>query len=138
MSECTLTAHPIYASKEIHYGVPEGPESGIYVRGTAQLVNGQATIEFPEHFSLLASEQDMTAHLTPLSASSQGLAVISKSPKKMIVQELSSGTVSYEFEYVVNAVKKGFENFQVVRNKGASAKEADDNAPVATQAGRPE
>ena len=32
------------------------------------------------------------------------------------VNELRNGSGIYEFDYLVNAVKKGFEDYQVVRN----------------------
>lgn len=109
--------HPEDPTKEIYYASMEGPEAGVYVRGTARLVSGQVTIQLPDHFSLVATEQGMTIQLTPLSASSEGLAVVSKSTQEIVVKELRNGTGTYEFDYLVHAIRRGYEDYQVVRSK---------------------
>ncbi|GAB4407785.1 MAG: hypothetical protein OHK0039_10420 [Bacteroidia bacterium] len=63
--------HPTQPDKEIWYASLEGPEAAAYLRGTTQLVAGRATVSFPEHFRLLASEEGMTILLTPLSGTSR-------------------------------------------------------------------
>jgi len=57
----------------------------------------------------------MTVQLTPLSADSLGLAVVRKSLHSIIVRELHSGRGHYDFDYLVTAVRKGFENYRVIR-----------------------
>ena len=109
--------HPTDQSKEINYVAIEGPEAGMYVRGSAHLESGIAIIALPDHFRLLASEGSVTVTLTPLSASSLGLAVVEKSIGGFRVRELSDGTGSYEFDWLVQAVRKGYEDFEVVRSK---------------------
>ncbi|MEK6478371.1 hypothetical protein WJR50_12585 [Catalinimonas sp. 4WD22] len=110
--------HPLDPSKEIVYACVEGPEAAMYMRGTTKLVNGKATINLPEHYRVLAVESSMTVLLTPLSASSNGLAVTTKDLKGIIVQELMNGSGSYEFDWEVKCVRKNFEDYQVVREKG--------------------
>jgi len=109
--------HPLDPNKEIHYVSLEGPEAAVFARGTARLINGEANIKLPDHFSLVANDQGLTVHLTPLSAASEGLAVVSKSTAAIGVRELRNGTGTYEFDYIVHAVRKGYEDFQVVRDK---------------------
>ena len=58
----------------------------------------------------------MTVILTPLSASSEGLAVIEKTTSGFKVKELRSGTGNYSFDWEVKCVRQGFENYQVVRD----------------------
>src|SRR5262249_32800831 len=53
--------HPTQPELVIVYATLEGPEAGMYVRGTAQLDHGMAEIELPDHFAMLASERGMTA-----------------------------------------------------------------------------
>lgn len=110
--------HPLDPSKEIVYACVEGPEAAMYMRGTTKLVNGKATINLPEHYRVLAVESSMTVLLTPLSASSNGLAVTTKDLNGIIVQELMNGSGSYEFDWEVKCVRKSFEDYQVVREKG--------------------
>ncbi|MHC5027670.1 MAG: hypothetical protein ACYTGR_13025, partial [Planctomycetota bacterium] len=104
---------------EYWYASIEGPEAAIYVRGTAMLVAGEVTIALPEHFSKMATVTSMTAHLTPLSAESMGLAVVEKSLDRIVVRELQRGTGTYEFDWEVKAVRRGFEGFEVMRPKGS-------------------
>ncbi|MCB8942209.1 MAG: hypothetical protein H6658_00390 [Ardenticatenaceae bacterium] len=107
--------NPSKADTEIWYTSLQGSEAATYIRGTAQLVNGQATITFPDHFLAVASEQGMTIQLTPLSADSLGLAVIEKSLAGVQVQELYKGSGTYEFDFTVTAVRQGYENYEVIR-----------------------
>jgi hypothetical protein len=115
------TEHPLDPSKEIYTSSLEGPEAGLYTRGTAQLVNGEARIQLPYHFPLVATQEGLTVHLTPLSAASEGLAVVSKSTRAIVIKELRNGTGNYQFDYIVHAVRKGYENFAVIRDKVAPA-----------------
>jgi hypothetical protein len=54
--------------------------------------------------------------LTPLSASSKGLAVIQKGLTSIEVQELFDGKGNYDFDYEIKAVRKGHEDYQIIRN----------------------
>ena len=109
--------HPLQANKQIYYCSLEGPEAAAYTRGTAQLVNGKAVISFPEHFQLVANSSTLTVSLTALSAESKGLAVIEKRADGFTVQELHQGQGNYPFDWRVEAVRKGHENFEVIRDK---------------------
>lgn len=111
------TQSPTNPNEEIWYASLEGPEAGAYVRGTATLRNGSATVSFPEHFQSIASAEGMTVQLTPRDASSEGMAVVSRSAEGFEVRELRSGKGNYEFDWEVKAVRKGFEDYQVVRPK---------------------
>ena len=109
--------HPLDLSKEIVYASLEGPEAAMYIRGTNDLINGKAIVTLPEHFTLLANENSLTVLLTPLSAMSLGLAVTSKSLKSITIEELMNGNGSYRFDWEVKCIRKGYENYQVIRNK---------------------
>jgi len=119
------TQSPTNPNEEIWYASLEGPEAGAYVRGTATLRNGSATVTFPEHFQSIASEEGMTVQLTPRDASSEGMAVVSRSAEGFEVRELRNGKGSYEFDWEVKAVRKGFEDYQVVRPKMQMVSKSD-------------
>lgn len=106
--------HPTDPTKEIVYVSLEGPEAGTYIRGTAKLVNGEAVIQLPEHFSLVTNDEGVTVQLTPLGEWLQ-LYVVQKSAKQLIVREASGK--SGQFNYLVQGIRKGFENHQVIRDK---------------------
>ncbi|MDW3652165.1 MAG: hypothetical protein R8P61_34135, partial [Bacteroidia bacterium] len=109
--------HPTEADKEIWYASIEGPEAAAYVRGTATLVDGKAIIEFPEHFELMIDESSLTISTSPWSADSKGLAVVKRTVHGFEVQELLKGEGNYKFDWEAKAVRKGYENFKVVRTK---------------------
>lgn len=101
---------------DILYACPEGPEAAMYIRGTAHLANGRAFIELPEHFRLLAVEAGMTVQLTPRSAQSRGLAAVQVSLNGIEVQELFDSKDSDAFDWRVEAVRKGFEDYEAIRS----------------------
>lgn len=109
--------YPGRGDQEIWYACIEGPEAAAYLRGTAQLNNGKATIDFTDHFKHVVTSENMTVMLTPLSAHSKGLAVTEKRPDGFTVVELLEGSGSYAFDWEVKAVRKGYENYRVVRDK---------------------
>jgi collagen triple helix repeat protein len=113
--------HPEKAGKEIWYASIEGPEAAAYVRGTATLVNGKATIEFPGHFGHVANPTTMTVMMTPLSPESKGLCVLEKIQSGFTVQELWNGKGNYDFDWEVKCMRKGYEDYQVVRDEREAA-----------------
>ena len=120
--------HPRDPNKEIVYASLEGPEAAVYLRGTTKLVNGEAYVDFPEHFSLIILDNSMTVQTTPLSAESNGLAVIKKTQSGFAIKELMKGQGNYEVDWEVKAVRAGLEDFEAVRLKsnGRSASKLED------------
>ena len=116
--------HPADPTKDIWYACIEGPEAGAYERGTATLTNGEVTVKFSDHFGLVVNPNTLTVILTPLSADSKGLAVIRKSETGFVVKELLGGTGNYSFDWEVKGVRKGFENYKVIRDKNSDLPEA--------------
>lgn len=110
-------AHPTDPEKEIWYASLEGPEAAAYLRGTATLENGTAEVSFPDHFQLIVQEAGMTVMLTPLSADSKGLAVVAKSDGGFEVKELLKGSGNYSFDWEVKSIRKGHEDFDIIRNR---------------------
>lgn len=113
--------HPTQPDKHIWYACVEGPEVATYNRGTAQLVNGEAFISFPEHFALLANPGSMTVSVTPLDSDTYGLAVTEKTATGFKVVELKRGSGNFAFDWEVKCVRKGYEDFEVVRDKNSDA-----------------
>ena len=117
--------NPLDDSTDIVYACVEGPEAACYVRGTGALVDGRAKIDLPDHFRAVVNTDTMTVHLTPTSAKSLGLAVVEKSGDFFVVAELAQGMGTYEFDYYVMGVRKGYEDFQVIR-PAANRKEGNE------------
>ncbi|MBS1724415.1 MAG: hypothetical protein JSS66_15845 [Armatimonadetes bacterium] len=108
--------NPRDASEDIFYASIEGPEAAEYVRGTGHLVNGRAHIQLPQHFADMASPNGITVVLTPKDPGSKGLGYWHGTPTGFDAFEINNGTGSYEFDWEVKAVRKGYEDFKVVRS----------------------
>jgi hypothetical protein len=92
--------HPVDPTKEIQYVSLEGPEHGVYFRGTTELVGGEALIAVPESFRHVARDEGLTVHLTPLGPSG-GLYVAAKSRAGITVRENPGGSGNARFDYLV-------------------------------------
>lgn len=123
--------HPTEENKEIWYASLEGPEAGAYERGRGTLTNGQATVYFSEHYTLVANPETFTFNLTPYSATSKGLAIVEITESYFKVQELFEGTGNYDFSWEVTGVRKGYESYQVIRNAIDSAPDFKDTPEAA-------
>ena len=99
--------------RELEYSVSVGPEVGTYVRGTANLENGKAVIELPEHFAAVTSKEGLTVQLTLLD-DCNGLRVVETGAKRIVVSELMGGSSNAKFYYLVQGIRNGQENHQVV------------------------
>ena len=100
---------------EIVYACVEGPEAAMYTRGSSELVNGRAVIVLPHHFAVMAAQEGLTVQLTPGSPESMGLCAVKKSGEGFEVVELMHGTGNYSFDWEVKAVRKGYEDYQVIQ-----------------------
>lgn len=107
--------HPEDPSKSIVYACIEGPEAAAYERGTAKLINGEAFIPYSDHFGLVINVRTLTVHVTPLFDDTFGLAVVEKTEKGFKVKELKGGKGNFSFDWEAKAVRKGYENYQAVR-----------------------
>jgi len=119
--------HPADPTKEIQYTCLEGPEVGTYIRGTAQLRDGEAVIELPEHFGYTTVEEGLTVQLTPLGEWLQ-LYVIEKSTARIVVREANGAGGS--FDYFIQGVRSGYEDFEVIVPRGAAEAPASGDAPA--------
>lgn len=109
--------HPTDSSKEIWYAAIEGPEAAIYQRGQAQLNQGSCFIPFDDHFKLMFVQSSATVQLTPRHWDTFGLAVTEITEDGFFVKELKGGVGNFSFDWEVKAVRKGYEDFQPIRNK---------------------
>ena len=97
----------------IRYTALEGPEAAIYARGTINLVSGNAYVSLPEHFAAMANPSSITVSLTPRAAESKGVAAVEVTGQGFRVVELFQGTGNYSVDYLVHAIRNGYENQEV-------------------------
>jgi hypothetical protein len=115
-SKSFVMDHPQNESKEIVYTSLEGDEAGVYTRGTAQLEDGSASIQLPEHFGLVASDEGLTVQVTPL-GNCNGLYVAHKGNQKIVIEELTNGKSDVQFDSYVHGIRIGYEEYEVIRDK---------------------
>ena len=106
--------HPNDPTKEIVYSCLEGPEAATYIRGTARLINGEARVILPAHFSLVTSEKGLTCQLTPR-GDCKGLYIVKLTPRELVVRELQGGKSNIQFDYFIQGIRKGYEDYKVIR-----------------------
>jgi hypothetical protein len=113
-----VQVHPKDTTKEIHYVCLEGGEAGTYIRGSAQLQGGEAVVSLPEHFGLVTSVNGLTAQVTPRDGSAKGyLYVESVTPAQLVVRESGDGSSNAKFDYLVQGVRIGYEDHQVIQER---------------------
>ena len=91
-----LINHPSKEGMKLQYASLEGPENGVYVRGTTDL----NSIQLPDYWADLVDEDTITVSLTPV-GSFQQLYVEDKNSK-----EITVGGVWGSYDYVVYGERK--------------------------------
>ena len=121
--------HPEKSDKNIWYACLEGPEAAAYERGTIDVINGEAFIPYSEHFRLVINPNSVTVNLTPLTTETYGLAVIEKTAEGIKVKELMEGNGNFQVDWEVKGVRKGHENYEVIRDANHSLPTTSERSP---------
>lgn len=106
-----IEPHPTDASKVIRYVCLEGPESGTYFRGSAQIIDRSAVIIVPEDFRIVTDSEGLTVQLTPVGAPA-GMYVVSEDLNQIVV----ASDRDVKFHYMVNGIRKAFKDHQAIEN----------------------
>ena len=114
-----IQEHPADPDKAIVYTALEAGEAGTYTRGSSTLVKGRAIIDLPEHFGLVTNNQGLTVQVTP-TGPCNGLYVASKSNAQIEIVELAGGASNTSFDWIIYGVRKGYENYEVIRDNPIS------------------
>ena len=85
----------------------EGNENGTYFRGRARLIKGEAAISIPHEWFLVSEPDGITVQVTALGVPAI-LYVAEQSRERIVVR----GEPDWEFNYVVNGVRRGFANYE--------------------------
>ena len=102
-SKSFIIEHPTQKGKKLQYASLEGPENGVYVRGTTD----KETIELPEYWSELVREDSITVVLTPI-GKKQDLFIKEKSNKLIKI-----GGAEGSFDYVVYGERKDIDKLEI-------------------------
>ena len=128
--------HPYDKDEVVAYAALEGDEVGVYTRGSARLVDGEARVTLGDTFHLVADPDiGLTAHLTPR-GDPVPLAVESVTPSELVVRGPAGSNAA--FDYLVFGLRIGFEELPIVRPKERDAFLPDTTAIQAPYADHPE
>ena len=120
--------------KEIVYTSTEAPTARTEATGVANLEDGCAAVELPEHFGWVTDDDEpIHVQTTPHSADSGGLAAVERTSDRLVIED-RDGDGDYEFSYTVKGTRDGYADKEVVREPTArdsaepsqSASPADD------------
>jgi len=107
--------HPYDPSSVIVYAAPEGDEVATYTRGTARLVDGEATVPLGETFKWVTNpDLGLTAFLTPVSEWCD-LYLVEQATDSIVVRSRDGSDC--RFNYMVYGLRIGFEESSVVQEK---------------------
>jgi hypothetical protein len=102
-SKSFVIDHPTKENKKLQYGSLEGPEHGVFIRGTTN----KNVIKLPDYWKDLVHEDSITVTLTPVHAF-QSLYVKSKTPEQIMV-----GGVKKSYDYVVYGERKDVAKLEI-------------------------
>tara|TARA_R110002020_G_scaffold126312_3_gene284038 strand:- start:2320 stop:6636 length:4317 start_codon:yes stop_codon:yes gene_type:complete len=102
-SKSFVIDHPTKENKKLQYGSLEGPEHGVFIRGTTN----KNVIKLPDYWKDLVHEDSITVTLTPVH-SFQSLYVKSKTPEQIVI-----GGVKKSYDYVVYGERKDVDKLEV-------------------------
>jgi hypothetical protein len=102
--------------REVYYTAVEAGKAHTEVNDTAEVIDGEAVIDLPEHFEMVTSdEEDLTVQLTPHAREKVHPQVVERSTERIVVEDFGDGRVDYTISYTIKGVRKGFENADIVR-----------------------
>jgi hypothetical protein len=101
--------HPTKDGKMLVYGVLEGPENAVYIRGKLSKGN---VIELPEYWSALVDMDTMTVSLTSI-GKDRSLYVKSVDETKIVIGSSNIFSTSCECYYMIFAERKDIAKLQV-------------------------
>jgi len=100
--------HPTKPNKQLVYGVTEGPEHSVFIRGRSQ----DKIINLPEYWVNLVDENSVTVQLTPI-GKSQNLYVVSADNKQVVIDNSGLFTGKVDYYYFVQAERKDIPKLEV-------------------------
>lgn len=102
---CSEDSPNKYNNMILHHASAEGPEYGVFYRGTAQLCDGIAEIELPAYFEPLVGDEERTVQVT--AADGWSPLAIKQRPVNgiFIICTTADGNQSQEFDWRVDAIR---------------------------------
>ncbi|MBI3819439.1 MAG: hypothetical protein HY286_12155 [Planctomycetes bacterium] len=105
-----VSPNPSDPATEIVFVSQEGPEDGVYFRGTTRVKDGETIIKLPKEFSFMAERDGMTAVATPVGKKAT-VWIVSREPEKLVI----GSDADVQVDYRVEAVRLGFKHHQAIQ-----------------------
>jgi hypothetical protein len=103
-----LIPHPSLQNKQLQYGVTEGPEHSVFIRGRTKT----GFISLPSYWCNLVDNDTFTVQLTPIGAF-QRLVVVHADCNMVIIKNDDSATNYIDCYYFIQAERKDIPKLQV-------------------------
>ena len=104
-------------TKNVHYTSIEAGEVRTEHTGVAEMEDGHALIELPEHFDMVTTDEEPIAvQVTAHAEEKVHPQVVEKSTRYVSVEDFGDGPDDYSFSYTVKGIRAGFTDEDVVRD----------------------
>ena len=111
-------AHPVDTAsgeKKVRYTSVEAGRALTEVSDVAELEDGRAEIEVPEHFKMVTSEEEsLTVQVTPYAKEEVKPQVVEQSLDRVVVEGFSDELGEYTFAYTIKGVREGYEDEEII------------------------
>lgn len=105
--------------KKVRYTSVESGKALTEVSEVAEMVDGRAEIELPEHFEMVtSSDEPLSIQVTPYADEEVKPQVVEESTDSIVVEDFSDHPGQYTFAYTVKGVREGYENEEIVIEEG--------------------
>lgn len=99
---------------EVRYTAVEAGKALTEVTDRAELTDGTAVIELPEHFAMVTSETEpVFVQITPHASEEVQPQVVDQSLERIEVEDFGDGPDDYSISFTVKGVRDGYEDQNV-------------------------
>jgi hypothetical protein len=103
--------------KQVAYTAVEAGEAHTETNDVAEMEDGVAVVELPDHFGMVTSgEKPLTVQVTPYADERVHPQVTDKSTERIVVKDFGDAPDDYSFAYTVKGIRHGFEDEETVRD----------------------
>jgi len=105
-------------TRNVYYTAVEAGKPHTEVNDTAEMTDGEAVVDLPEHFDLVTSDDDtLTVQVTPYAKAEVKPQVVEVTTERIEVVDFGDGPDDYTFAYTVKGTRDGFEDPDIVRDR---------------------
>lgn len=104
--------------KTVAYNAVEAGRAHTEVNDVAEMDEGHAIVDLPDHFGMVTSEEEnLVVQVTPYAEENVSPQVTHRSTHQIIVEDFGDGPDDYTFAYTVKGIRAGFEDEDIIYNQ---------------------